>query len=135
MLLSLLLFCVYHFFIWCVVIFDYSGINTVTESFCCESFFSGTHWIYEIVNLIMNGGDASKIDRSKMVKLFELSLDINADIKDVHDVDAIPNWPVGYKEMENWESPRIISSHLHERFFPPDAWKKKVKVKKSCNGL
>ena len=70
-----------------------------------------------------------------MVKLPELSLDKNADIKDVNDVDAIANWPVGYKEMENWESPRIMSTHLHERMFPPDAWKKKVKVKKSFNVL
>ena len=76
----------------------------------------------------MNGGDPSKIDRSKMVRRPALSMDVNADIKSMNDPDAIAKWPVGYKEMEKWESPRIIISHLHERFFPPDAWKKKVKV-------
>ena len=83
----------------------------------------GTHWLVEIINLIVNGGDPSKMERSHMVTGLELS------IADMVNPDAITReTPPGYKLIDSWESPRVIPTHLDQRIFPPDAWKKKAKV-------
>ncbi|XP_072050078.1 sulfotransferase 1B1-like [Amphiura filiformis] len=88
---------------------------------------SGTHWMFEIVNLIVNKGDPAKFDRSRMPTAPELN--VNIDLSAMQgDVEAITASPAGYEIIDGWNSPRIIGTHMHERFMPPDAWKKKVKI-------
>ena len=96
------------------------SINFVAFS---PKFQIGTHWIFEIVSLIVHGGDPSKIERSHMVVGLEMS------IMNMTNPDAITQeTPPGYKVVDTWESPRVVATHLDQRLFPPDAWKKKAKV-------
>ncbi|XP_072050084.1 sulfotransferase 1B1-like [Amphiura filiformis] len=89
---------------------------------------SGTHWIYEIVNLIVNKGEQANFDRSHMATRPEKTI-INGDLRTIQDnTDAVAASPAGYEIMDSWESPRIISTHMHERHMPPDAWTKKAKI-------
>ena len=41
-----------------------------------------------------------------------------------NNLEAIEAAEPGYKVIDTWKSPRVIPTHMHERFFPPDAWKK-----------
>ncbi len=89
--------------------------------------YTGTHWIFEIVSLIINEGDPSKIERSHMVTGLEMSAG-SLDLKTVLDPEAIAKEKVGYDVVEGWTSPRVIPSHLNARHLPPDVWKRKAKV-------
>ena len=89
--------------------------------------YTGTHWIFEIVSLIVNEGDPSKIERSHMVTGLEVSLG-SLDLKTAFDLEAIAKEKVGYEAVDGWTSPRVIPTHLNERHFPPDVWKRKAKV-------
>lgn len=81
---------------------------------------SGTHWIMEIVHLIYNNGDKSKIDRSKMSNTIDLTFCAHP--------SQLESTPSGLDLMVNWSSPRIILCHAHECFLPPQVFEKKVKV-------
>ncbi|XP_072050677.1 sulfotransferase 1E1-like [Amphiura filiformis] len=83
---------------------------------------SGTHWLFEIVSLIINGGDPDKIERSHMTIAPELIM------APPGDEEAMKTTPPGYKLINNWESPRVMATHLIEKFLPPDVWRKNVKV-------
>ena len=89
--------------------------------------YTGTHWIFEIVSLIVNGGDPSKIDRSRMVTALEVTM-ANLNMKNVSDSEAISAVPAAYEIVDGWTSPRVIMSHIHERHVPSDIWKRKRKV-------
>eukprot|EP00057_Strongylocentrotus_purpuratus_P033242 XP_790708.1 PREDICTED: sulfotransferase family cytosolic 1B member 1 [Strongylocentrotus purpuratus] len=80
---------------------------------------SGTHWIFEIVSLIMNDVQIEKIDRTHMVFALDLAL--------THNVDGLATVTPGHEAMTKWESPRVMASHLLEEF-APEQIKKKSKV-------
>ncbi len=82
--------------------------------------------MYQIVNLIVNEGDPSKIDRSRKEALEVTTGILNRE--NTADLEATTNKIGGYEIMNGWTSPRIIVSHLHERHLPPDIWERKAKV-------
>lgn len=81
---------------------------------------SGTHWIGEIVNLIYNNGDKSKMDRSRMKDTIDLTICAHP--------SQLATTPSGLDLMVKWSSPRIIFCHAHKCFLPPQVFEKKVKV-------
>ncbi|KAJ8040135.1 Sulfotransferase family cytosolic 1B member 1 [Holothuria leucospilota] len=67
---------------------------------------SGTHWMYEIVQLILANGYSEKIDRSKMmISTLEM----------LHPPDMVK--PT-YEILDTEESPRVIMTHLPWQFLP-----------------
>ncbi|XP_072021875.1 sulfotransferase 1B1-like [Amphiura filiformis] len=91
---------------------------------------SGTHWISEIIKLIVNSGDPTKIDRSGSYMTTSLAITLaNIDLATMRgNSEKIAASPAGYEIIDSWDSPRIIGTHMHERHMPPDVWKKKAKV-------
>ncbi|XP_072051234.1 sulfotransferase 1C2-like [Amphiura filiformis] len=81
---------------------------------------SGTHWLMEIVYLVMTNGDMDKINRYMMEQGLEFTMCAGP--------SEVPKTKPGYKHMEEWESPRVMMSHLMHRFLPPQIWEKKTKV-------
>ncbi|XP_072019020.1 sulfotransferase 1 family member D1-like [Amphiura filiformis] len=90
---------------------------------------SGTHWISEIIKLIVNSGDPTKIDRSGSYMTTSLAITLaNIDLATMRgNSQKIAASPAGYEIIDGWDSPRIIGTHMHERHMPPDVWKKKAK--------
>ncbi|KAJ8031411.1 Sulfotransferase 1C2A [Holothuria leucospilota] len=81
---------------------------------------SGTHWILEIVQLIMAGGDAQKTNRDLMATILEITFAPSPEkLK-----QSIP----GYKIYEKLSSPRIMVSHIPEPLCPPQWFTKNAKI-------
>lgn len=81
----------------------------------------GTHWLFEIIQLIMADGDAQKIDRKTMTIFPEVTAAASPEqLKEV---------TPGYKIIEKLPSPRIITSHIPEPLCPPQWFTKNAKVK------
>ncbi|XP_071954183.1 uncharacterized protein [Antedon mediterranea] len=81
----------------------------------------GTHWSYEIINLILNGGDPDKIDRTCQEAPLEMSY-----IKDKTDMKSFEPF---YKKIEAKKGQRVILTHLPESLLPPQVFTKKPKVR------
>ncbi|XP_072051232.1 sulfotransferase 1C2-like [Amphiura filiformis] len=81
---------------------------------------SGTHWLIEIVYLILTNGEMAKINRCMMEQGLEFTMCAGP--------SEVPKTKPGYKHMEEWESPRVMMSHLMHRFLPPQIWEKKAKI-------
>lgn len=81
---------------------------------------SGSHWLMEIIQLLYNGGDRSKVDQSNLNTALEMC---NEQV-DVENNASVP----GYKKMADWDSPRIIQTHCFKDLLPPQVWQKKTKV-------
>ena len=79
----------------------------------------GTHWIWEIVSLIMHDADVEKIDRTHMLYALDVIMS--------NTVDGLSTVLPGYQAMSKWESPRVMASHILEEFVPEQI-KKKSKV-------
>ncbi|XP_038051170.1 sulfotransferase family cytosolic 1B member 1-like isoform X1 [Patiria miniata] len=78
---------------------------------------SGTHWLTEMVLLIMADGDVSKVNRRTMDQVFEMTLPID------------PSRPLraGYKAVEEWPvgEPRVVLTHLPAELLPLQLWQQK----------
>ncbi|KAJ8040139.1 Sulfotransferase family cytosolic 1B member 1 [Holothuria leucospilota] len=74
---------------------------------------SGTHWMYEIVQLILANGYPDKIDRSKMMK---------STLEMRHPPELVK--PT-YEALDTAESPRVIMTHLPWQFLPRQITEKK----------
>ncbi|XP_072051233.1 sulfotransferase 1E1-like [Amphiura filiformis] len=81
---------------------------------------SGTHWLMEIVYLVLTNGEMDKINRCMMEQGLEFTMCAGP--------SEVPKTKPGYKHMEEWESPRVMVSHLMHRFLPPQIWEKKAKI-------
>ncbi|XP_072029691.1 sulfotransferase 1C2-like [Amphiura filiformis] len=81
---------------------------------------SGTHWLMEIVYLLLANGELSKIKRNMMEQGLEHTQCAGP--------SEVQTAKPGHKYMEEWESPRVMNSHLMLRFLPPQIWEKKAKV-------
>ncbi|XP_071954184.1 uncharacterized protein [Antedon mediterranea] len=80
----------------------------------------GIHWLFEITNLILTGGDPDKIDRTCMESSLEMAY-----LKDKTDMTSFEPF---YKKLEAKIDRRVIVSHLPESFLPPQVFTKKPKV-------
>ncbi|XP_041435012.1 sulfotransferase 1C2-like [Xenopus laevis] len=78
---------------------------------------SGTTWMQEIVDLILQEGDVQKSMRAPCY------------VK-VPFIDQVPkkNMPTGVELAQRMASPRILKTHLPINLLPPSFWEKNVKV-------
>lgn len=84
-------------------------------------YIQGTHWLMEIVYLVLTNGEMDKINRVMMEQGLEFSMCAGP--------SEVPKTKPGYKYMEEWPSPRVMVTHLMHRFMPPQVWEKKAKVR------
>ena len=79
--------------------------------------FQGTHWLTEIVLLILADADLGKVNRNAMDQVFEMTLKIDPNREPI----------TGYKVAEGWptDQPRVMLSHLCAELLPPQVWHKK----------
>ena len=95
-------------------------MDTIIPIFLLPYFDIGSHWLMEIIQLLYNGGDRSKVDQSNLNTALEMC---NEQV-DVENNASVP----GYKKMADWDSPRIIQTHCFKDLLPPQVWQKKTKV-------
>lgn len=81
---------------------------------------SGTHWLMEIVYLMLANGEMDKINRCMMEQGLEFTMCAGP--------SEVPKTKPGYEHMNEWPSPRVMVSHLCEKFLPPQIWEKKAKL-------
>ncbi|XP_031746282.1 sulfotransferase family 1C member 4 isoform X1 [Xenopus tropicalis] len=76
---------------------------------------SGTTWIQEIVDLIMNDADEEKCKRAPIYERIPF-------------VDILHLMKPGVEEVNAMPPPRVLKSHLAFQLVPPSFWKEKCKV-------
>eukprot|EP00057_Strongylocentrotus_purpuratus_P032567 XP_788075.3 PREDICTED: sulfotransferase family cytosolic 1B member 1 [Strongylocentrotus purpuratus] len=88
---------------------------------------AGTHWMMEIVGLILSDGDPDKIDRSLFAQTVEM---INLDQRFPATKDEEKQYPVDMAPfldvIEKAPSPRAVLTHLQFDLLPRDILKAKV---------
>eukprot|EP00057_Strongylocentrotus_purpuratus_P019951 XP_011674425.1 PREDICTED: sulfotransferase 1C4 [Strongylocentrotus purpuratus] len=88
---------------------------------------TGTHWMMEIVGLILSGGDPDQINRSLYSSTAEMicmdqDFPTSKEKEKLHPLDLSPFLDV----IEKAPSPRVILSHLNFDLLPQDLLKSKV---------
>ncbi|XP_022081765.1 sulfotransferase 1A1-like [Acanthaster planci] len=76
----------------------------------------GTHWVFEICQLILNNGDVDKVDREQQPLPMEFDV--------MPGDNAIPR----YKAARSWKSPRVVITHVPKRLLPEQLLGGKGKV-------
>lgn len=87
-----------------------------------QKLYAGSHWVMEIIQLLLNDAQPDKVDRSNIDTALEITL-CNPGAQESNP-QAIP----GYKQAEGWKSPRVILTHCFEHLLPLQVWTKKPKV-------
>ncbi|XP_072273344.1 sulfotransferase 1A1-like isoform X2 [Pyxicephalus adspersus] len=77
---------------------------------------SGTTWMSEILDLILNDGDLKKASRGA---IFERVPFLEY---------AVPDMPTGTEILDTMKTRRLIKSHLHVELVPQSFWEKNCKV-------
>ncbi|XP_071800992.1 sulfotransferase 1A1-like isoform X1 [Asterias amurensis] len=84
---------------------------------------AGTHWVMEIVNLILVKGNEDKANRAQQ------SSPVEFDPFQPGRRPLPPNSPgPQYKAMKQWKAPRVIMTHLKEEMMPSQIYQGKGKV-------
>ncbi|XP_038058380.1 sulfotransferase 1A1-like [Patiria miniata] len=86
---------------------------------------SGSHWVMEIVNLILADGNEQTIDRSQQSVPAEFDFtEANLGSGPGPRPKPVPQ----YKEMLTWKAPRVIMTHVTEELMPAQIYQGKGKV-------
>ncbi|XP_022111228.1 sulfotransferase family cytosolic 1B member 1-like [Acanthaster planci] len=80
---------------------------------------SGTHWLGEIIDYVMNDG-RDDFDRTNMSAVLETTME--------PDPSKVASGTPGYKILETMKPPRIMATHCLPNLLPPQVWEKKPKV-------
>ncbi|XP_072273345.1 sulfotransferase 1A1-like isoform X3 [Pyxicephalus adspersus] len=81
-----------------------------------SAHLSGTTWMSEILDLILNDGDLKKASRGA---IFERVPFLEY---------AVPDMPTGTEILDTMKTRRLIKSHLHVELVPQSFWEKNCKV-------
>ncbi|XP_071488933.1 sulfotransferase 1A1-like [Diadema antillarum] len=86
---------------------------------------AGTHWMLEIVGLILSGGYPEKIDRSSSSTLIEM-IDLDQKLPDTKEEEEQnpPDMTPFMEKIKKAPSPRVIQTHLRLKYMPQDLLKK-----------
>ncbi|XP_071488940.1 sulfotransferase 1A1-like [Diadema antillarum] len=86
---------------------------------------AGTHWMLEIVGLILSGGYPEKIDRSSSSTLIEM-IDLDQKLPDTKEEEEQnpPDMTPFMEKIKKALSPRVIQTHLRLKYMPQDLLKK-----------
>lgn len=90
------------------------------DIYCVTYPKAGTHWIWEIISLVLAEGDVTKIDRSVMNTMLDLTV--------APSPDKVQFATPGYKLVEAFPNPRLIPTHVMEPLAPPQWATKKPKI-------
>ncbi|XP_066432972.1 sulfotransferase 1 family member D1-like isoform X2 [Eleutherodactylus coqui] len=77
---------------------------------------SGTTWVSEVVDLMLQNGDVAKSQRGA---IFERVPFLEY---------AVPDMPSGTEILDAMDSPRVIKTHLPAHLLPSSFWEKKSKI-------
>ncbi|XP_071488967.1 sulfotransferase 1B1-like [Diadema antillarum] len=82
---------------------------------------AGTHWMLEIVGLILSDGYPEKIDRSSSSTLIEM-IDLDQKLPDTKEEEEQnpPDMTPFMEKIKEAPSPRIIQTHLRLKYIPHD---------------
>ncbi|XP_041094604.1 sulfotransferase 1C2 [Polyodon spathula] len=78
---------------------------------------AGTTWIQEMVDLILNNGDAEKCQRAPIPERIPFL-----------EIFSSPTIPSGVELLEQTPSPRVIKTHLPLQLVPQSFWEQRCKV-------
>lgn len=81
---------------------------------------SGTHWISEVINLILVDGDARKLDHRHRRACLEIT--------DTTDLSRIHESQPGLELVQTDPSPRVLLTHLRPGHLPKEAWDKRSPI-------
>ncbi|XP_072182183.1 sulfotransferase 1A1-like [Diadema setosum] len=86
---------------------------------------AGTHWMLEIVGLILSDGYPEKIDRSSSSTLIEM-IDLDQKLPDTKEEEEQnpPDMTPFIEKIKKAPSPRVIQTHLRLKYMPQDLLKK-----------
>ncbi|XP_071488944.1 sulfotransferase 1A1-like [Diadema antillarum] len=86
---------------------------------------AGTHWMLEIVGLILSDGYPEKIDRSSSSTLIEMiDLDQKLPYTKEEEEQNPPDMTPFMEKIKKAPSPRVIQTHLRLKYMPKDLLKK-----------
>lgn len=81
---------------------------------------SGTHWINEVIHLILRDGDSSKLDHRHRRDCIELT--------EVTDLAAVHKLRPNIEIVKTDPSPRVLKTHLRPSVLPKKIWTNKIPV-------
>ncbi|XP_071826344.1 sulfotransferase 1 family member D1-like [Apostichopus japonicus] len=81
---------------------------------------SGTHWMNELVQLLLHGGDPNKLGHSHRRTPMEIT--------DVINVGRMDFAKAAVELVEGDPSPRVLMTHLRPHHLPPQTWSKKIPI-------
>lgn len=81
---------------------------------------SGTHWMVEVIQLILADGDASKLDYQCRKALLEGT--------DVKYLSGLHKKQSNAERVKYYPSPRVLKTHFRPYLVPKEAWTEKIPI-------
>lgn len=105
------------------VIDELSNMDVRSDDiFICTYPKSGTHWMQELVHLILNDGDPTKLTHNHRRVVMEA-----IDRTDV-ELGCLATGTPNFELMSEDPSPRVFTTHLRKELLPQQIWKKRCPV-------